>query len=145
MKNSLRVYDDVAASKLWIFLDGIKNDIIKEEKGASDGSVAVTAAPIADAAPSTNTSSADRQPSETPAKGSARKGMLSCARSGHSARSTALLVQYKCTPQKHLHVLNNLLARKIESPTEQVCCKKSHEALEARFISLTDMLHLRSD
>lgn len=40
VKNSLRVFDDAAATKLWVFLDGVKNDITREEKDTTDRSAA---------------------------------------------------------------------------------------------------------
>ncbi|CAN0049726.1 unnamed protein product, partial [Hapterophycus canaliculatus] len=41
VKNSLRVFDDGSVSKLWEYMDGVKNDIARAEKAAEPPAVAV--------------------------------------------------------------------------------------------------------
>lgn len=77
VKNSLRVFDEASVSKLWAYVDGVKNDLTAKEKEA-------TATPAA-AAVAQVTAAAEEPKEETaattePARKSSKKGICRLTR-----------------------------------------------------------------
>ncbi|CAM9449539.1 unnamed protein product [Laminaria digitata] len=75
LKNSIRVFDEPGLAKLWEYMDGIKNDITREEKEAV-ASVATAASAAAVAAASVTPDaekSTERSAEKTPGNSSAGK------------------------------------------------------------------------
>lgn len=46
VKNSMRVFDDASVAKLWEYLDGVREEISKEEKEQKEAAVVAVTIPV---------------------------------------------------------------------------------------------------
>ena len=73
VKNSIRVFDEPGLAKLWEYMDGIKNDITREEKELVAAAAAAAATAASAAATAAAAAPAVTPDAEKPTEGSAEK------------------------------------------------------------------------
>lgn len=72
MKNSLRVFDETSVSKLWDYVDGVKNDLTAKEKEAT---ATPAAAVVADVTAVPEEPKEETAAKTEPARKSSKKGV----------------------------------------------------------------------